>query len=168
MRSTGLALVAAAVCVLLLALAGPAAAQSPYYPMTPPSAPSGPPNTPEDRTLTTKPDRSEPAPQRSYLPYMLRRIQMPQASGAVKVAPADAAVIVVRVPDASADVLFDGERTYTAGTTRTFVTTVLADGQPESYKVSVRGGRDGAPKEREVEVEAGRISVVDFTRADGK
>ena len=88
MNSTRLPRVAAAaVCVLVLTFAGPAAAQYPYSPMTPPaaaqypyspmtppSAPSVPPNAPEDRTLTTNPDRSKPAPQLSYLPCMWRRI----------------------------------------------------------------------------------------------
>ena len=97
---------------------------------------------------------------------LLRRLQMPQASGPVKEPPADAAVIVVHVPDASAEVLFDGERTYTAGTTRYFVTPDLPDGQTEKYTVSARWKQHGESVKREhkIEAEAGQVQVVDFMR----
>ncbi len=114
----------AAVCAMLLAFAAPAAAQNPSSPTTPsnPANPtSAPPaDAPQDHTVTTAPAASDLAVPDDPLYRLLRRLQMPQASGPVKEPPADAAVIVVHVPDASAEVLFDGERTYTAGTTRLF------------------------------------------------
>jgi uncharacterized protein (TIGR03000 family) len=160
-----------AACVLLLALAAPSVAQNPYSP-TPPynPAPASPSDASQDRSLTTAPAASDPAAQYGPLYHLLHRIQLPHASGEVREPPTDAAVVVVRVPDAAAEVLFDDEPTGTAGKTRYFVTSHLDGSQKEKYTVSVRWkqGGDGMKREREVEVTAGQWAIVDFTRAEGK
>jgi uncharacterized protein (TIGR03000 family) len=95
-----------------------------------------------------------------------RRVGLPQPSGALKLAPPRAAIVQVRVPTRFADVRFDGERTYTEGTTRYFVTPELPDGKTCHYTVSAtwKDGGDEAKKERKVEVKTGHTTVVDFTR----
>ncbi len=162
---------AGAVSVMLLAFAAPAVAQNPSYPTTPSNPTSAPPaDASQDHSVTTAPAASTPAVPDDPLYHLLRRLQMPQPSGPVKEPPAEAAVIVVHVPDASAEVLFDGEPTCTAGTTRYFVTSDLPDGQMEKYTVSARWKQHGESVKREhkIEAEAGQIQVVDFTRPDGK
>lgn len=162
-----------AVCVLLLALAAPSIAQNPYAP-TPPSNPdsASPSDASQDRSLTTAPSASAPASAAQYGPlyHLMHRLQLPHASGAVREPPADGAVVVVRVPAAAAEVLFDDEPTYTAGTTRYFVTSHLDEGQTEKYTVSARWRQDGdgMKREQKVEVTAGQWTVVDFTQADGQ
>jgi uncharacterized protein (TIGR03000 family) len=175
-------LTSAVVCALLLAFVGPVAAQGMYYPKMPAMPPKAPPNqsapnqsapnqsAPNQSALTTTPDRSKPSQQDNFLEPILRRIRMPQASGEVRVAPADAGVIVIHVPDADAEVLFDGDPSYTAGTTRTFVTPHLPDGETAEYKVAIRWkqGGDEVKKEMDVQARPGRITVVDWTRDAGK
>jgi uncharacterized protein (TIGR03000 family) len=152
---------------LLGAAVGPAAAQNPYNPMTPGAQPQAPQN---QSSLTTSPDRSKPPLQDNLLAPILRRLQLPQPSGEVKIPPADAAVLVVRVPDGRADVLFDGESSWTEGATRWFVTPAIPDGETHKYKLSARwkAGGDDVKREREVEASPGHIVVVDFTRPDAK
>jgi uncharacterized protein (TIGR03000 family) len=138
---------------------------------------SNPPAAPENHSVTTSPDTPSNAPQyntqSSYndlLAPILRRIRMPQPSGEVRIPPADAAVLVVRVPDGRADVLLDGETTDTEGATRWFVTPTLPAHKTQKYKVCAYWQRDGGEMkgEQEVEVSPGRITVVDFTRPENK
>ena len=95
-----------------------------------------------------------------------QQVGLPQPSGALKLPPPGAAIVQVRVPSRFAHVLFDGERTYTDGTTRYFVTPELPEGKTCHYTVSAswKGGGDETTKERKVEVKAGHTTVVDFTR----
>ncbi len=99
-----------------------------------------------------------------------QQVGLPQPSGALKLAPPRAAIVLVRVPSRFADVRFDGERTYTDGTTRYFVTPELPDDKISHYTVSAswKDGNDEAKKERKVEVKTGHTTVVDFTRPDDK
>ena len=93
-------------------------------------------------------------------------VLMPHPSGQLRVPPAGAAIVQVRVPDAGAQVEFDGERTYTMGLTRYFVTPELPNDKPYHYTVSARwnAGGEAVTKERKVEVAAGQTTVIDFTR----
>ena len=97
-------------------------------------------------------------------------VLMPHPSGELRVPPPGAAIVQVRVPDASAHVLFDGERTYTLGTTRYFVTPELPNDKPYHYTVSASWSANGdtVTKERKVEVAAGQTTVIDFTRPNNK
>ena len=91
-------------------------------------------------------------------------VLMPHPSGALETPPPGAAIIQVRVPDESAHVLFDGERTYTIGTTRYFVTPELSDDKMHLYTISAtwKMGDDTVTKERRIQVAAGHTTVVDF------
>jgi uncharacterized protein (TIGR03000 family) len=84
-------------------------------------------------------------------------------------APADRAVIQVVVPDAAAEVWFANYRTNSSGRVRSFTSPELVPGKGYHYTVKVtwrQGGRV-LSEERKVEVAAGRVSVVDFTRPPG-
>jgi uncharacterized protein (TIGR03000 family) len=94
-----------------------------------------------------------------------------QPTAGPAIAPPDAALVVVRVPDPSAQVLFNGEQTYTRGqTVRQFATPELAAGKTYSYTVTASWTRDGQPvtEERQVKVRRGQVSTVDFTQPAGK
>ena len=97
-------------------------------------------------------------------------VLMPHPTGELRVPPPGAAIVQVRVPDVNAHVLFDGERTYTMGTNRYFVTPELPNDKPYHYTVSASwsDGGDNVSKERKVEVTAGNTTVIDFTRPDKK
>ena len=92
-------------------------------------------------------------------------IVIPQPTGEVRTPPRDAGVVQVKVPEADAQVLFDGERTYTQGIKRYFVTPSLTEGKNNTYTVGARWKKDGetVTKERQVKVSPGQTSVVDFT-----
>lgn len=98
------------------------------------------------------------------------RVTVPQPTGPQSAPPPDAALVLVRVPTASASVRFDGERTFTEGTTRYFVTRSLQEGKAYQYTVSATFNRAGQPvtEERQVKVRRGHTTVVDFTRPAGK
>lgn len=98
------------------------------------------------------------------------RVMMPQPTGQQSAPPPDAALVLVRVPDEMAQVLFNGERTYTMGTTRYFVTPSLQPDKGYTYTVTANFKRDGKPvsEERSVKVTRGHTTVVDFTRPQGK
>jgi uncharacterized protein (TIGR03000 family) len=90
-----------------------------------------------------------------------------QPTAGPAIAPPDAALVVVRLPDPSAQVLFNGERTYTQGlSVREFTTPELAAGKTYTYTVTATWTRDGRPvtQERQVRVSRGQVSTVDFTR----
>jgi uncharacterized protein (TIGR03000 family) len=78
----------------------------------------------------------------------------------------DIAYIEVRLPDPTADVWFDGHKTSTAGTDRTYHTPQLKLGQPYQYTMAAAWSRGGrvVTQERQVWVMPGRTSLVDFTR----
>jgi uncharacterized protein (TIGR03000 family) len=99
-----------------------------------------------------------------------QQIVIPHPTGEVKVPPPGAAIILVRVPDENARVLFDGERTYTVGTKRYFVTPELDDGKTSHYTVSAswKDGDQRVNKEQEIKVSPGHTTVVDFRGQGGK
>ena len=101
--------------------------------------------------------------------YLGQQVLMPQPTGGYTVPPADAAQIIVRVPDASAQVFFDDHRTYTQGsTTRYFVTPSLPSGGSYNYTVTAtwtQGGQS-VTRQRQIQVAPGHTTVVDFTRPD--
>ena len=97
-------------------------------------------------------------------------VVIPHPTGEVETPPPGAAIVQVRVPDGSAHVLFDGERTYTEGTIRYFITPELPDGKTSHYTVSADWTQDGnaVTKERQIQVSAGHTTVVDFAHPSGK
>jgi uncharacterized protein (TIGR03000 family) len=112
-----------------------------------------------------------PVPERTipdYQPAIERKeeTRLPHPTGEVKVAPANAAVIRVEVPDRLATVLFDGQKVSSVGTTRYYVTPTLQGGKGQQYTVSTVINQDGRQTtvERKVDVTAGQIVGVNFTR----
>jgi uncharacterized protein (TIGR03000 family) len=93
-------------------------------------------------------------------------VLVPHPTGELRAAPPNAGVIEVRLPDRFGQVLFDGVKTTSVGTTRYYVTPDLPAGQPLSYTVTASWSQDGQPVsvQRKVQVAAGHFSVVDFTR----
>jgi uncharacterized protein (TIGR03000 family) len=81
------------------------------------------------------------------------------------VAPPDAGLIRLQVPDQFAVVSFDGQQTSSVGTTRTYVTPLLEAGKTYHYKVTASWGQAGqqVTQEKTVDVARGQISTVDFT-----
>jgi uncharacterized protein (TIGR03000 family) len=146
----------------------------PYYPSygQPEDYGSEPMYQPEDRSMGTMyGSQNQNAPDGAMYPSSKgQRVGLPQPSGALKLAPPRAAIVQVRVPARFAHVLFDGEQTYTSGTTRYFVTPELPDGKTCHYTVSAtwQDGDDEAKKERKIEVKSGHTTVVDFTRPADK
>jgi uncharacterized protein (TIGR03000 family) len=91
---------------------------------------------------------------------------LPRPTGPIKEAPRDAGVIEVRLTDSFGPVVFDGAKVSSVGTTRYYVTPVLPLGKELSVTVSavVNRGGQSTMEERQIQVAAGRITLVDFTR----
>jgi uncharacterized protein (TIGR03000 family) len=72
--------------------------------------------------------------------------------------------LTIKVPDANAEVLIDGQPTQTRGTERQFVSPPLENGK-YSYKVTARWkeGEQSQEKSRELQVQPGDFKTVDFT-----
>jgi uncharacterized protein (TIGR03000 family) len=72
--------------------------------------------------------------------------------------------LTIKVPDANAEVLIDGQPTQTRGTERQFVSPPLENGK-YSYKVTARWkeGDQSQEKSRELQVQPGDFKTVDFT-----
>jgi uncharacterized protein (TIGR03000 family) len=89
-------------------------------------------------------------------------VPLPTPTGAVKVAPNNAAVIQIDVPDRFATVTFDGRPVSSVGTTRYYVTPPLAGGQ--QYTVGVAVKQDGRQKlvQRQIDVAPGQIVTVNL------
>src|SRR5665213_3345298 len=85
---------------------------------------------PEDSSLRTMyGPHNAAAPDGAVFPSSQgQKVGLPQPSGPLKLAPPRAAIVQVRVPSRFAHVLFDGEQTYTDGTTRYYVTPELPEG----------------------------------------
>jgi uncharacterized protein (TIGR03000 family) len=92
--------------------------------------------------------------------------ELPHPAGDVRVAPADAGVIRLRLPDRFADVSFGGHAVSSIGTSRTFVTPRLSPGQKERYEISVTWlhGNQRATREEAVELRPGEITTLDLRR----
>jgi uncharacterized protein (TIGR03000 family) len=91
---------------------------------------------------------------------------LPHPAGDVRVAPADAAVIRLRVPQEFATVSFNGQKVSGIGTNRTYVTPNAQTGNSWSYEIKAtwKTGNGQKSMERVVEATAGQISTADFTR----
>jgi uncharacterized protein (TIGR03000 family) len=78
-------------------------------------------------------------------------------------------VVEVIVPDAAAEVVFDGTATDQAGTSRRFQSPPLPMGKTYQYEVRARWQENGAEQGRTriIPVQAGQRVVVDFTQAEG-
>jgi uncharacterized protein (TIGR03000 family) len=76
------------------------------------------------------------------------------------------ATVRVIVPDAKAELWFNGHRTTKTGATRTFETPKLTGGRTFHYRVKVVWERDGqrVTEERRVPVRAGQTTTADFTK----
>jgi uncharacterized protein (TIGR03000 family) len=92
--------------------------------------------------------------------------RVPHPTGALKVAPPDAAVLRVDVSDAFATVTFDGQKVSSVGTTRYYVTPTLQAGKNQQYTIAVvnRGGQQ-TTLERRVDVTPGQVVTVDFAKS---
>ena len=81
-------------------------------------------------------------------------------------APPDAGLIQLRIPDKFAQVYFNGQEVSSVGTTRAYVTPELQAG---TYHYTVRASWGQTTQEKTIEATQGRVSEVDFTAApDGK
>jgi len=91
-----------------------------------------------------------------------QEVRLPYPTGAVKVAPSNAAVVRIDVPDRFAKVTFDGQPVSSVGTTRYYVTPPLTVGQ--QYTVGVMVSQDGRQTmlQRRIDVAPGQIVTVDL------
>jgi uncharacterized protein (TIGR03000 family) len=98
--------------------------------------------------------------------FSSQQSELPHPAGDVKVAPADAAVIRLRVPDQFATVSFNGQSVSSIGRTRTYVTPNLASGNVRSYEIKATWSTATGQKSAEKVVDArpGQISSANFTR----
>lgn len=104
--------------------------------------------------------RSPPPPLPTGLPSMFHPV--PQLTYPAPV------VVEVIVPDAAAEVVFDGTATDQTGTTRRFQSPPVATGKTYNYEVQAHWQENGEVKSqtRTVPVQAGQRIVVDFTRPE--
>jgi len=76
------------------------------------------------------------------------------------VAPPDAGLIQLRVPDKFAQVFFNGQEVSSVGTTRAYITPGLQAG---TYQYTVKATWGHTTREKTIEVTRGQVSEVDFT-----
>jgi uncharacterized protein (TIGR03000 family) len=107
-------------------------------------------------TNSTTTDYSYPGSSQSGLPH---------PTGNSAVAPRDAGLIQLRLPYQFAEVSFDGQKVSSAGTTRTFMTPQLQQGENYRYLITVTWVQEGrlTTKEKTIAVRAGTVSSADFT-----
>jgi uncharacterized protein (TIGR03000 family) len=89
---------------------------------------------------------------------------LPYPTGQVKVAPRNAAVIEVRLPNAAATVSIDGQKVSSMGATRWYMSPELKGGREYTLTVATTRGGEPTTLERKVNVTPGQIVQVDFTR----
>jgi uncharacterized protein (TIGR03000 family) len=67
---------------------------------------------------------------------------------------------------ASAEIWFDGDKTSQTGATREFVSPALTPGSDYTYQIKARWMENGQPVEKaqDINVRAGAVTLVDFTR----
>jgi uncharacterized protein (TIGR03000 family) len=100
------------------------------------------------------------------VPSSSRQMELPHPTGDSTVAPPDAGVIQLQIPDQFGVVTFNGQPVSSVGTTRTYVTPYLEAGRTERYEIRATwnvGNQQGS-REQVVEVRAGHVSTADFTR----
>lgn len=80
--------------------------------------------------------------------------------------PSHTARVELRLPDPEAQVWIDGAKTSVAGRTRTYESPRLDPGPGYTYTVTAAWNKDGriVTEERKVAIEAGKTTLVDFTR----
>jgi uncharacterized protein (TIGR03000 family) len=87
--------------------------------------------------------------------------QPPHPTGTTNpVAPPDAALIQLQVPEKFAQVFFNGQEVFSIGTTRAYVTPELQAG---TYQYTVKATWGQTTREKTIEVARGRVSELDFT-----
>jgi uncharacterized protein (TIGR03000 family) len=84
--------------------------------------------------------------------------------------PANAAQLVVRVPNPDAKVWFQGQLTSQRGSVREFESPPLEPGKDYTYDVRTEWNQDGRKvvQTRQVEVRAGSVVNVDLTRPQAR
>lgn len=107
---------------------------------------------------------------RPAAPVITQAPAMPHPTGGQTVAPPDAGLIKVVLPDQFGTIRFDGKTASSMGYERTFVTPRVADGGTYSAEVSAtfKSGSQQLTEKRQVNVAAGQTQVVDFGTAGGK
>jgi uncharacterized protein (TIGR03000 family) len=107
---------------------------------------------------------SYPPPESARTGSSQKQAELPHPAGNVKVAPADAGVIRMQVPDELATVSFNGRSVSSIGKERDFVTPDLGPGEKLHYDIAVNWGRGGqrTTVERAVDVGPGQIVALDF------
>jgi uncharacterized protein (TIGR03000 family) len=93
--------------------------------------------------------------------------EAPHPTGGPPVAPANAALIRLWVPDKFAEVTFNGQQASGIGTSRDYVTPDLPAGQKQHYKITAAWGKGDKQRtvERDIDVGPGQVARVDFTQA---
>jgi uncharacterized protein (TIGR03000 family) len=108
------------------------------------------------------------SPYYSSRPYYYGGYSQPYYTegGYEEASPQNSAQIEVIVPDANAEVRFNGQPTRERGSRRIFTTAPLEPGYSYSYEVDAQWQRDGTPQidTRTVQLKPGGRVVVDFTR----
>jgi uncharacterized protein (TIGR03000 family) len=95
-----------------------------------------------------------------------RQVEVPHPTGDSLVAPPNAGVIQLHIPDQFAVESFNGQLVSSVGTTRTYVTPYLEAGQSGRYEIKATWGTGDqqVSKEKVVEIRAGQVRKADFTR----
>jgi uncharacterized protein (TIGR03000 family) len=95
-----------------------------------------------------------------------RQVEVPHPTGDSLVAPPNAGVIQLHIPDQFAVVSFNGQPVSSVGTTRTYVTPNLESGQSGRYEIKATWGTGDqqVSKERVVKLRAGQVRTTEFTR----
>jgi uncharacterized protein (TIGR03000 family) len=123
----------------------------PYPPYPPPYSYGAPSESPYDEPRWGAADAEQ-------------QVLVPQPSGEMKVAPKDAAVIRLYIPDRFGEVFFDGKKSSSVGTTRYYVTPDLEKTKDWQYVVKARFQKDGrtVTEEQTIQVSPGKTVQVDF------
>jgi uncharacterized protein (TIGR03000 family) len=91
--------------------------------------------------------------------------ELPHPTGGTAVAPADAGLIRLRVPDKFAEVTFNGQAVSSVGTAREYLTPALQVGQMYQYTITAAWGRGDQQTTRHqtIDITRGQIRTVDFS-----
>jgi uncharacterized protein (TIGR03000 family) len=104
-------------------------------------------------------------PDSQFSSFGSAQAELPHPTGGAPVAPSDAGVIQLRVPDKFAQVSFDGQSTSSIGTTREYITPILQAGKTYHYTITATWDQGDQQKtmQRTVDIGRGQIRTVDFT-----
>jgi uncharacterized protein (TIGR03000 family) len=105
------------------------------------------------------------APNSEFGALRSEQAESPHPTGGAPVAPPDAGLIRLRVPDQFAEVLFNGQRISSVGTKRDYVTPPLHAGKTYRYTISVAWGQGDQQTTREqtIDIARGLTRAVDFS-----